>query len=54
MTIQFQSLSNPRPQSLTLRSILALFDATGDEVALCQNLARLMVARAIVAGRVGQ
>ena len=53
MTIRFMSLAVPSARSVTLRSVLALFDATGDEAALVQNLGRLMVARAVAQSRRG-
>ncbi len=51
MTIQYRSLARPEAQSVTLRTVLALFEADGCEATLSANLARLMVARAIVVGR---
>ncbi len=53
MTIAFRSLSSrPEARSVTLRTILAMFDAgMCSESVLSMNLARLMVARAVVQGR---
>jgi hypothetical protein len=53
MTLQFHSIGKnpPSPKSVTLRTILALFDAgVCTEEELVSNLCRLMVARAIVCG----
>lgn len=53
MTLQFHSIGKnpPSPKSVTLRTILALFDAGAcSEAELTANLTRLMVARMIVMG----